>query len=316
MALPALPTPITLLAPGAGLTLQALADRRLLADLDAGKAATVLLGLDRIRTAAPHDGPDLDPTSVAGVLGLRHTGLRFLVAQAAHREHPWNIARATASLDHWLDGRSGLVLAGEDHFAPAGRADVPAVAWDPGALAPAVEAGAETTFEAASIIRALWGSYPNSALVVDRERRVFADDTDIHPIDHEGRYRVRGPLSVASSFHGEPLLALYVERIDDLDGAPAAVDLGVVPFELRSELVRRVHLPKGDPARFERHEALRFGLSWRWRPDDAVAVRDEFLRLRAEHPLFVAIIVAVDEADELRAAAEWTRQLHELHERD
>ncbi|TCK22154.1 alkanesulfonate monooxygenase SsuD/methylene tetrahydromethanopterin reductase-like flavin-dependent oxidoreductase (luciferase family) [Pseudonocardia endophytica] len=185
-----------------------------------------LLGLDRAAVPAPGHEVALDPTTAAAVLGLRIPGTTFLPVVGIEREHPWNLARTVSSLEHWLRGRTGVVLSTHDRFGAAGRAG--AGAWDPGPFADPVPAGVATTSEAAEIVRALGDSYPNSALVVDRERRVYATGEGIAPIDHAGAYRIAGPGAVASSFHGRPLIAQVVQDPADLVDAPEALDLAFV----------------------------------------------------------------------------------------
>ncbi|GAA1852330.1 hypothetical protein GCM10009836_35500 [Pseudonocardia ailaonensis] len=184
-----------------------------------------VLGLDRVLGPAP--AAALDPTTAAAVLGLRRPDLAFLPVVAVEREHPWNLARTVASLEHWLRGRTGVVLAGRDRLSAAGRPG--AEAWDPGPFAAPTPAGPATTAEAARVLRALWASYPHSALVVDRERRVYATGEGIAPIDHVGAYRVAGPGAVASGVHGRPVVGQVVEDPAELLDAQEAVDVALVP---------------------------------------------------------------------------------------
>ncbi|MEU7811447.1 LLM class flavin-dependent oxidoreductase [Pseudonocardia sp. NPDC049154] len=200
--------------------LEAVADPdRLSADPD-----VYVLGLDRVLGPAPESA--LDPTTAAAVLGLRRPDLAFLPVVAVEREHPWNLARTVASLEHWLRGRTGVVLAAHDRLAAEGRPG--AGAWDPGPFAAPTPSGPATTAEAARILRALWDSYPNSALVVDRERGVYATGEGIAPIDHVGAYRVAGPGAVASSFHGRPVVAQVAGDPAELLDASDAIDLALV----------------------------------------------------------------------------------------
>lgn len=183
-----------------------------------------VLGLDRALGPAP--AAALDPTTAAAVLGLRRPDLAFLPVVAVEREHPWNLARTVASLGHWLRGRTGVALAVRDRLTAAGRAG--AQAWDPGPFAAPTPSGVATTAEAAGVLRGLWDSYPNSALVVDRDRGIYATGEGIAPIDHVGAYRIAGPGAVGSPFHGRPLVAQVVGDPVDLLEVPEAVDLALV----------------------------------------------------------------------------------------
>ncbi|WP_035806269.1 LLM class flavin-dependent oxidoreductase [Kitasatospora mediocidica] len=128
-------------------------------------------------------------TSRIGLIGTVSTGY----------SEPYNLARQFASLDHISHGRAGwniVTSAGErsaqnfnrtanqEHAVRYQRAD-----------------------EFLEVTTALWDSWEDDALVLDRASGAFADQARVHDIDHVGtHFQVRGPLNIPRSPQGHPLL--------------------------------------------------------------------------------------------------------------
>ena len=200
---------------------QAIEEPDRLAQLPAG--AVVILGVERAPGWASRKPEQaLDPTTAAATLGLHLSHLRFVPVVAVEREHPWNLERTATSLQHWLRGRTGLLLTERDTLAATGRQG--AQAWDSGPFAEPVSGGQPTLLEVVEVVRRLGESYPISALVADRERGVYARSEAIAPIDHSGRYRVAGPSAVPSSPYGRPLIGYIAAAGAEIE-LDAAVDV-------------------------------------------------------------------------------------------
>ncbi|WP_407548025.1 LLM class flavin-dependent oxidoreductase [Streptomyces sp. Pv4-95] len=128
-------------------------------------------------------------TTRIGVIGTASTGF----------SEPFNLARQFASLDHLSHGRAGwnIVTSAGDRAAQNFSQD-------------ANQAHTERYARAAEFLevtRALWDSWEDGALVLDRETGAYADPSKVHEINHSGAYfRVRGPLNVPRSPQGRPLL--------------------------------------------------------------------------------------------------------------
>ena len=128
-------------------------------------------------------------TTRIGVIGTASTGF----------SEPFNLARQFASLDHLSHGRAGwnIVTSAGDRAAQNFSRD-------------ANQAHAERYARAAEFLevtQALWDSWEDGALVLDRESGAYADPSKVHEINHSGAYfRVRGPLNVPRSPQGRPLL--------------------------------------------------------------------------------------------------------------
>src|SRR5215467_11963850 len=66
---------------------------------------------------------------------------------------------------------------------------------------------ATTAREYMEVCRKLWSSWEADALVMDRERPMFADASKVHRIEHVGRFfRSRGPLNVVRSPQNGPAI--------------------------------------------------------------------------------------------------------------
>ncbi|MFC5749291.1 hypothetical protein [Actinomadura rugatobispora] len=212
-----------------GLARHLLLDADLAERLDQAGLDAVVVGLERLDPLSPEDR-HLDPSSLAAILAPRIPGTRVLIAAANHREHPWNLARAVASLQDFVPSGSGLVLGVRDRTVPDGRPG--AEAWDVRDLSRPVEIGLEATLDTGVVARKLWDDYPLDAVIADRASNTYLDLERLRASDHRGVYDVAGPLPVPT--RGRPLLSLFAP-----DGVPAAVppafDSVTVPLDTAIE---------------------------------------------------------------------------------
>lgn len=177
----------------------AYAELRDIIDLTSG---VIYLGAERFRptqVAAEQSRMGyLDPLVAAQTLLSRLPQAAALVSTSPDVENPYNYARRTASLDHFTQGRIGVVLGSRDH-----RIDhlgAPGAAWT---IQPT---GAELTEEFGTVLRKLWSSWPRESILANKAQGRYADSGQIKEIAHTGHYRVAGPLSSFSSVQGEPPL--------------------------------------------------------------------------------------------------------------
>jgi alkanesulfonate monooxygenase SsuD/methylene tetrahydromethanopterin reductase-like flavin-dependent oxidoreductase (luciferase family) len=142
----------------------------------------VVLGVDLV-TAERSRAGGIDPTIAAITLAHLTTAVGLIVAAAPQRDHPYNLARRLASIDHASAGRAGLLIATRDRGAPA---DSPWTTSESG----------DAAADAVTAIRELLRSFPIDAVVGDRESGVFAESHRILAVDHRGAFEVTGPLQV------------------------------------------------------------------------------------------------------------------------
>ncbi|MCE6999063.1 LLM class flavin-dependent oxidoreductase [Saccharothrix sp. S26] len=165
---------------------------------------------------------------------------------------PYNLARLFSSLDHISGGRAGwnIVTTAGDRAAQNFNRDVNAEHAERYRRAD----------EFLDVVTALWDSWEDDALVVDRESGVFAEDAKVHEINHKGRFfSVRGPLNAVRSPQGHPLL---VQAGSSEDGREFA--------STWAEAVFTAHQTHGDAAAF--YADLKRRVTARGRDADGVKV--------------------------------------------
>jgi len=112
---------------------------------------------------------------------------------------PFHVARALSAIDFLSDGRTGWMPAvpGGDRFDHA---------YGPAYTLPA----GETVAKYDDFIRAtqaLWDSWDDDALVLDKDRGEYLDSTKVRRVAYEGPYfSTMGPLNAARPPQGHPLL--------------------------------------------------------------------------------------------------------------
>ena len=126
-----------------------------------------------------------------------HVGL-VATASTSFNE-PYHIARKFASLDHISGGRAGwnLVTSSNEHEAKNFNRDKH---FDHAERY-------ERAIEFAEVVGGLWDSWEDDAFLRDKDQGRFFDPERRHVLDHKGRFfQVRGPLNVARSPQGHPVV--------------------------------------------------------------------------------------------------------------
>ena len=164
----------------------------------------------------------LEPLTLLSALAAttRHIGL-IGTASSSYSE-PYNIARIFASLDHISGGRAAwnVVTSAMDEEALNFGRD--------GNIEHGHRYGRAGEFLDA--VTALWDSWEDEAVLIDKETGIFADDTRVHRIDHHGpHFRVRGPLNVPRPPQGHPLI---VQAGSSEAGKDLAADYADVQFAI------------------------------------------------------------------------------------
>ncbi|ORI24396.1 LLM class flavin-dependent oxidoreductase [Rhodococcus sp. 1168] len=133
-------------------------------------------------------------TAMAGA--TTHIGLVTTISTTFYT--PFHAARLLASLDHISGGRAGWNVVTSMFDAEARNHGFESI--------PARAERYERAEEFVDVALALWDSWEQDALVLDREG-MYADPSKVHPIDHVGKhFRVDGPLTVPRSPQGRPVL--------------------------------------------------------------------------------------------------------------
>lgn len=144
-------------------------------------------------------GPPVDafePFTLGGALSAVTDRLGVIATASTTYQHPYSIARQTLALDHLSQGRSGWNIV--TSYSPDTTRQF-------GASIPHDERY-DMAEEAVDVVRRLWRSWDDDAVVWDREAGTYTKPGAVHPIDHEGHYfKVAGPGEYRRSVQGEPV---------------------------------------------------------------------------------------------------------------
>jgi FMN-dependent oxidoreductase (nitrilotriacetate monooxygenase family) len=141
----------------------------------------------------------LDLSVVLGIIAgcTSHIGLGATYSTTYYP--PFHVARTFATLDHLSGGRAAWNIVTSVNDSEAQNFGVSQVLGHDERYDRADEFLEATT--------ALWDTWDDDALVLDRDGGVFADPEAVHELDHHGEwFDVRGPLTVPRSPQGRPVL--------------------------------------------------------------------------------------------------------------
>jgi alkanesulfonate monooxygenase SsuD/methylene tetrahydromethanopterin reductase-like flavin-dependent oxidoreductase (luciferase family) len=148
-----------------------------------------------------------------------HVGL-VPVATTTHTE-PFHLSTALATVDHVSDGRAGwqVRVSGQPSAAAllGRREPLP------------VEQLFDEAADAVEVVRRLWDSWQDDAIIKDVATGRFVDRDRLHYIDFTGSYfSVRGPSIVPRSPQGQPVVAALAHTPEVLDFASRVADVAFV----------------------------------------------------------------------------------------
>jgi N-acetyl-S-(2-succino)cysteine monooxygenase len=140
-----------------------------------------------------------EPLTLLSALAASTSRIGLVATASSSFTEPFNLARQFASLDRLSEGRAGwnLVTSAE-----------PAAALNFGHNAPIPHAERYARAEEfADVVLGLWDSWEDDAFVRDRAAGRYFDPDKLHVLDQVGKYyRVKGPLNIARSPQGRPVL--------------------------------------------------------------------------------------------------------------
>ena len=139
--------------------------------------------------------PKLDPAVLVPYLAQATQHLGLVPTLSVSEYPPYLLARLVNSLDHVTEGRIGWNCV-------TGSNDGAAQNYGHDKHRPHDERY-DVADEFADVVTRLWEAWEPDAVVLDREKPMFADGSKVHPINHEGKYfRCRGPLNAPRSPQG------------------------------------------------------------------------------------------------------------------
>lgn len=145
------------------------------------------------------DSPKLDPSVLAPFMIQATSRIGIITTLSTTEYNPFMLARLTNTLDHVSDGRAGWNLV-------TGSNDGGAQNFGFERQFPH-DQRYEMADEYVELVQKLWDSWEPDAMVIDRDREIFAHPDKVHPVHFEGKYfRSRGPLSAPRSPQGHPVI--------------------------------------------------------------------------------------------------------------
>lgn len=149
--------------------------------------------------SSPHYLNRFEPLTILSALAAvtEHIGL-VGTATVSYTE-PFNLARQFASLDHISGGRAGWNVV---------------TSWLEGSAANfgkeehlAHDVRYRLAEEYLEVVKGLWDSWEDDALVRDKETGQFLDPDKLHELNHKGAFlSVKGPLNISRSPQGQPVI--------------------------------------------------------------------------------------------------------------
>jgi len=140
-----------------------------------------------------------EPITLLSALAAVTRRLGLVATATSTYSEPYTLARQFASLDQISGGRAGWNLVTSNNEAEAfnysrDRHHAHADRYD-------------RAIEFAEVVTGLWDSWEDDAFVRDQKSGVFFDPAKMHALHHRGKhFAVRGPLNVARSPQGRPVL--------------------------------------------------------------------------------------------------------------
>lgn len=159
-----------------------------------------------------------EPLTLLSALSVVTHHIGLIGTASTSFNEPFNLARAFASLDLMSGGRAGWNLV-------TSSGDEEARNFNLEANLPHAERYARAR-EFVEVVKGLWNSWEDDAFVRDRVSGTFFDPDKLHVLHHRGpHFRVDGPLNVARSPQGHPVIVQAGASEDgrDLAGASAEV---------------------------------------------------------------------------------------------
>jgi FMN-dependent oxidoreductase (nitrilotriacetate monooxygenase family) len=162
--------------------------------------AVFLADIPKLDDNARHNAVGrLDPLIVLTTIAAATEHIGLIGTASTTYTFPWNLARALASLDLMSGGRAGWNIVTTESRAAAENHGLQAN--------PAPGLRYERAEEYLEAVLALWDSWEDDAILLDRDAGVYLDTDKLHPPEFSGAHvRVRGALTSPRPPQGRPVL--------------------------------------------------------------------------------------------------------------
>ena len=185
----------------------------------------------------------LEPVTLLCALAMATTHIGLAATATTTYTEPYNLARLFGSLDHISGGRAAWNVITSSL---AGTAD------NFGRVHPPHDERYTIALEFIDVVKGLWDSWDDGAIVIDKQTGVYADPAGMHPLNHHGQYfNVQGALNLSRPPQGYPVI---IQAGSSEAGRDVAAQV--------AEVIFTVHEDKGAAKAFVddiRARAHRFG---------------------------------------------------------
>lgn len=168
----------------------------------------------------------LEPLTLLSAIAMVTKRIGLVATATTTYNEPYNVARQFASLDQISHGRAGWNIVTSLSSLEAHNFGLNAH--------PNSARRYEIAREFVDVVRGLWDSWEEGALLIDKSSGVFFDPERLHTLNHAGsHFKVRGPLAIPRSPQGQPVL---VQAGSSEDGKHLASSVGEVIFTIQRDL--------------------------------------------------------------------------------
>src|SRR5258708_7793049 len=166
----------------------------------------------------------LEPLTLLSALAEATSRIGLIGTVSTTYSEPFNVARQFASLDHISGGRAGWNVVTTAQ--PAAAANFSETAH------PDPSARYRVADEYLQVVRGLWGSWEDGAFIRDKQTGVFFTPGTLHPLNHDGEFfSVKGPLNIARSRQGHPVIFQAGSSEDEMNFAARHADAVIVDHQ-------------------------------------------------------------------------------------
>ncbi len=206
-----------------------------------------------------------EPITLIGALSAvtRHIGLGATVSTSFGE--PFHVAARSRSLDHLSGGRGAWNVVTSTHSAAALNFSKERLHEH--------DLRYEIATEFVDVVRGLWDTWDDGAVVADRAAGTFIDASKVRPLNHKGRFfSVKGPLNIRTLPQGHP-------AIIQAGGSPPGQELSARSADLVFSVVN------GDPAAAKSaYDGLKQRIVKHGRAPEAVAILPGVMPIIGETP--------------------------------
>jgi FMN-dependent oxidoreductase (nitrilotriacetate monooxygenase family) len=140
-----------------------------------------------------------EPLTLLSAIAALTSRIGLVATATTSYNEPYNVARKFASLDLISGGRAGWNVVTSSNQSEAFNFGRDAHYEH--------DARYDRAMEFADVVVGLWNSWDDDAFVRDRSTGIYHDPAKLHELNHKGvHFSVKGPLNVARSLQGHPVL--------------------------------------------------------------------------------------------------------------